>query len=1384
MSSYSAGLLKIDTLNVPGASSSLSARTINVNGTVNASAITATTFGYNSLDLSGNLRVRDTITVGPTAATVSSDASGNLLLDSIITSAAPKVVADASGTLSELTSVVRNNVVGYLAGKTYAVYYNDFLDSYLGNGGILTTSSITYQFNNDQTVSSTSNNNGGTYGFCSSSDKSGVVNTPYTILSAPTPSKGAVIQFIWSNISGSYSYNRYVTMTFSPDFKYITTFQDTLPPLTLARINAIKSVTNSISTSGLNAGNFNARLVSSYATNATGIVDDSGNRIYLVDSSGGISQYSNGDGVLSGTVDAASIFTRFGSVLNDETKTALNTALLAASKDEMTKYGQDTRKVPNIYEIMSTFLINNRAVTPVTQKVSSMSDYRNPLYNGNATYTGVLINCDFATGAPECSVPYHDNANIYIMDMSGHNFDKRLNGTSYNSNFEPSESEFEGHACLFREQAVDASGDKYLKNIAVRGMDTVLIHHRQFLDPAEAYYISGRTITYARHHLGILNDTFWYPDGPEINFNLSNRLSVSKVVINDVEIPIVIVQRRSIDSVVVKDNEKVFINIADAIAGTSELTINYVTDASGNYNTVADSSGVYTEGGLNKIEVWYQGTLSYSNNGAAKVFWNPSSKGVFKSPTVTEMNNLNIIKTLEYNKTLDASGYFPITYPKYSIARTRYPLVDASSATIQYVDLSSNGGFFLNTERMADFHSEVTDSNIDIEVSDPAEDELRYLLPISDTIYDQFYLQFEIMCPGNFYAHSGGTNLPVVNSPDGKYKLFRYVPGAKVSGDDYRSYYGTAFKFMIDTHPWVDAGYVDTSGGSHVRIYSGISQTAYNIVESDPELRVPNLITKTGILNMLNAIEAFLGPYPFDTFAFGFGMYNGMEHFEAITQRTMEQYVVIHEAIHQWWQNGITNFSNKVAWIDEGFNQGLGEYVNDVLFGAGKNSQYYWVISRWITEVSQGLGTLSIRDDYGFSGEGSYNRGGYIFNILGYNWGAPLAVDTLTGKNTVRLLDSSNNLVMNISNSGGAVIGVYAGSMESFSEEFDYGALNTAIIGFSTGFNRKMYDLSGNVFYITSGYKILDQSGNDTTNTAAYATGLLDSSNVVWNTSNDTVVSYTPLTLPRTGGLTQYFRTFDSSGNLNLNTNYWDAVKYVQNQFKGNTKPSYTYETFVEAWAVYAEANSSSWGGLWPSTKQHIYDFFNELCNTGANLDLSAVYRVALDNGPGGLLPSSINPSSYSKVPTVVRFNGKDYVGNKFGFSYGINKAFNVSAPTAWLTSNGLNPLFGADVSDYIASAAYYGGGFTWVGKIAFVSRGSGTFAVKLYAATLAGCAGLIIYNNVPGLNSGGVFAVYPITIPGVTLSQADAVEIIALCLASPTKTVPGLLSGVFPVAS
>ena len=1280
------------------------------------------------------------------------------------------------------------NVIRFLSGKIYTFYYNDFIDSYIVGGGNISCSALTYQFNSNQTISNIANplKNGGTGYY----DRTDILNCPYTIIALPTITTGAVIQFEYLSKMFNLNYNRYITITFSPDFNYIVDFKDTLPPSIVTRLQVIDNIVSGITQTDLTSVNFNQRLASSYATNGTGITPE------LVDSSGYISQYLNPSTGTLTKIDASSIFTRFGSVWNRENKKAIKTALLAASRDILGSFGLNGLQLTNMYEIMATFLINNRTITPIYQSRSVNSKYIempiNSKPSNNIKICGAVVNCNYASGAPESSQPYHDNSFIYSMDMSGHNFEKRLNGTSQNSNFEPSEVTWNGHACLIIEELADNYGNKYLTNQAVRGMDTVLIHHRHFIDPAEVNYISGRTVTYARHHLGLLNDTFWYPNGPEINFNVSNTLSVNKVIINGFEIPQYLVQRRSIDPVINTDYEKLFINIGDAIESIPGLTINYVTDASGNYNTPDDSSGIYIESGLNKIEIWYQGIIQNGNlsynasfDRGANLFWNPSSKGIFKSNTTSEMGNLNMLKNLKNNKLLDSSGYFSVPYTPYSTALPLYPV--ASGVSIRFDDAS--GAFYANGKYYPDLHSELTDSCVDYSPADPFETQLQYLLPISTSVYDEFYLQLEILCPANYYAHSGGTHLPEVTTFDGKYKLFRFVPGAKVSGPDYRSCYETAFKWDVTAHPWIDAGYVDTSGGTHVKVYSGISGAAYNYYENNSN--VYNLITKTGIKNSLDSIETFLGPYPFDTFAYGFSKYTGMEHREAITQNDGDIGTVIHETIHMWFQNKISQSSNKVAWIDEGLTTYLEGFSLDNLYRDGKNRAYYFAIQQWITEVSEGLGNNSIRDNYGFDYTLTYLRGAYIFSILGYNWGAPLSVNALSGgKKIVRLLDASNNIIMNISNSSGTTIGPYGGRMESFSQPFDIGynaEVDTA--GFISGWNRKMLDNSGNVFYVTSGYKILDASGIDTANTASYSYGLLDDTGIIMDDLNlSTLTDYTAVTLPQYGGLTNYFKTFDTDNNLNINVPFWDAMKSIIATFSGTT---YTYESWVEAWAVYAADNYNSWKDLsgnnqWPYTKEHIYDFFNELCNTGSNLDLSSVYRIALDNGAGGLLPSTINPDSYSKVPLSIILNGRsDLLIYPFFWFYGITKYLNVRAPMAWLTRDGINPLFGASPAEYDESAAYYGNGFSWEGKVVLISRGVVVAAQKMGVATIAGCTGFVFYNNtgttIPAYLS--VSSFYNITVANCSISRNDGLSLAAACLASPTKTVPAVMSGIFNVS-
>ena len=107
--SYSAGLLKVDTLNVPGASGALQAINATVT-TLNATNVTADTFGYNNLDLSGNLNVNGTTTLKVVNTVGTMDVSGNLNVNGTTTLKGVNTVGtmDVSGNLLVRGSVITN----------------------------------------------------------------------------------------------------------------------------------------------------------------------------------------------------------------------------------------------------------------------------------------------------------------------------------------------------------------------------------------------------------------------------------------------------------------------------------------------------------------------------------------------------------------------------------------------------------------------------------------------------------------------------------------------------------------------------------------------------------------------------------------------------------------------------------------------------------------------------------------------------------------------------------------------------------------------------------------------------------------------------------------------------------------------------------------------------------------------------------------------------------------------------------------------------------------------------------------------------------------------------------------------------------------------------
>jgi minor extracellular serine protease Vpr len=64
------------------------------------------------------------------------------------------------------------------------------------------------------------------------------------------------------------------------------------------------------------------------------------------------------------------------------------------------------------------------------------------------------------------------------------------------------------------------------------------------------------------------------------------------------------------------------------------------------------------------------------------------------------------------------------------------------------------------------------------------------------------------------------------------------------------------------------------------------------------------------------------------------------------------------------------------------------------------------------------------------------------------------------------------------------------------------------------------------------------------------------------------------------------------------------------------------------------------------------------------------------------------------------------------------------------------------------------------VGKIALIRRGTCSFYIKARNAQQAGAAGVVIYNNVPGITGANAAGTPPVTVPVVTISAADGVLI------------------------
>lgn len=157
----------------------------------------------------------------------------------------------------------------------------------------------------------------------------------------------------------------------------------------------------------------------------------------------------------------------------------------------------------------------------------------------------------------------------------------------------------------------------------------------------------------------------------------------------------------------------------------------------------------------------------------------------------------------------------------------------------------------------------------------------------------------------------------------------------------------------------------------------------------------------TQVLDMLEAFEYWMGPYPFyeDGYKLVEVPYLGMEHQSSVTygnkyangylSRDLSgsgwgdkfDYIIIHESAHEWFANNITNKDVADMWIQEGFTTYAENLFVDYHFGKKASSEYVLGQRKLIRNDRPIIGI------YGVASEGSgdmYFKGATILNSLRY----------------------------------------------------------------------------------------------------------------------------------------------------------------------------------------------------------------------------------------------------------------------------------------------------------------------------------------------------------------------------------------------------------------
>jgi len=150
---------------------------------------------------------------------------------------------------------------------------------------------------------------------------------------------------------------------------------------------------------------------------------------------------------------------------------------------------------------------------------------------------------------------------------------------------------------------------------------------------------------------------------------------------------------------------------------------------------------------------------------------------------------------------------------------------------------------------------------------------------------------------------------------------------------------------------------------------------------------------------MMKAFEHWFGPYPFyeDGFKLVEVPYLGMEHQSSVTygNKYMQGYlgrdlsgtgwglkfdfIIIHEAGHEWFANSITNEDIADMWIHESFTNYSESLFLDYYYGEKASSEYVIGLRKSITNKKPIIGKYDLNNE----GSGDmYNKGGNMLHTL------------------------------------------------------------------------------------------------------------------------------------------------------------------------------------------------------------------------------------------------------------------------------------------------------------------------------------------------------------------------------------------------------------------